>query len=179
MRPKLPLERDSGVVFQPAPKRAEPFVGAAKRDRILPKLHPDGDGVGKQFALERNRAIEPGKKNIRLVGIKRGFLQLYELIVAAFEDDPFQTVGSNANEPFALLPLAVGQIIRHAPDHIVPFEIEVPLRLEHGTANQGVQAASDLGNTPFEIESAKFDAKLFDQELPEIGLHLVVAGTSR
>ena len=64
------------------------------------------------------------------------------------------------------------------PGDIVPFLEKVALRLEHGAADQGVEAALDLRDAALEVEGGALDAELLDQEFPKIRLDLVVPGFS-
>ena len=60
----------------------------------------------------------------------------------------------------ALLALPVGEIIGHPPLDIGPFLVEIALRLENRTADQGVDPALDLGNALFEIEVSQSGPEL-------------------
>ena len=177
LRPQLPLQCDRRIAFTRLPNRPKTVVGAPKRHRVVTELQPNGDRVGSKRVLERHGAVEPRQKNVRLVGIERRVLQLDELIAAALEHDPLETVGSDADEAFALLALAVGEIIRHAPDHVVPFLVEIPLGLEYGPADQSIEPTPHLGNAALEIERPELDAEFLHQQLAEIRLHLVVTRT--
>ncbi len=81
------------------------------------------------------------------------------------------------SEALAFFALTIGEIVRHAPDHVVPFLIEVPLGFKYGTPDQSIEAALHFGNAALEIECAELDAEFLDQELAKIGLHLVMTGT--
>ena len=48
--------------------------------------------------------------------------------------------------------LAIGEIVRHAPEYVVPFLIEIPLRLENSPPDECIQPTSYLWNPPLEIE---------------------------
>ncbi len=67
---------------------------------------------------------------------------LAQALVEAFQNgwggsayDPLQPVRGDADETLVFLALAVGKIIRHTADDIVPFQVEVPFCLEDGPAN--------------------------------------------
>ena len=178
LRPQLPFQCDCRIVLHPLPKRPQAVVGAPKRNRLLTKLKPNSDRIGRQRTLERDGAVEPGEKGLCLVRIEGGFLELDELIAAAFEYHPFEAVRRDADETLAFFALAIGKIVRHAPDNVVPFLIQVALCLEYGAPDQGIETAPHFGNASLEIERAEFDPELFDQELAEVGLHLVMARTA-
>ena len=92
---------------------------------------------------------------------------------------PFQAIGRDPDKMLALLALAVGEVIGHAPLDIRPFTIEIALGLEDRPANQGVEPAAHLGHAALEVDGAKLDGELLDQQRTEIGLDLVMAGTAR
>jgi hypothetical protein len=150
-------------------------MGTPECNRVLTELKPHRHWVGRKRTLECNGAVEPREEDFRLVRIERGFLQLNKLIAAALKHDPLQPVRGDADETLAFLALAVGEIIRHAAEDVVPFQVEVPFCLEDGPSNQGVETSSHLGNPALEIERAQFDAEFLDQELTEVRLHLIVA----
>ena len=134
-------------------------------------------GSGGSASLSATAPSSHARKISGFVGIERGVLQLDELIAAALEHDPLESVRRNADEALAFLALAIGEIVRHAPDHIVPFLIEVPLGFENGAPDQGIEPTLHFGNAALEIERAELDTELLHQELPKIGFHLVMAGT--
>ena len=173
--PQLSFQRDSRIFLQFIPKRPKTVIGAPERRRILPKLETNSESIGKQRSLERDGSVQPREKNFHLLGIERRVFQLYELIAAALEYDPLQSVGSDADEALAFFALAISEIVRHAPDNIVPFQIEVPLCLENSAPDQGIKTALHLGNPPLEIECAEFNTKFLDQNLPKVGFHLVMS----
>ena len=53
---------------------------------------------------------------------------------------------------------------------------KIALGFENGPADQRVETAAHHGDPALEIEGRQFSAELTDQQLPEIGLDLVVAG---
>jgi hypothetical protein len=60
-----------------------------------------------------------------------------------------------------------------------PLLGEIALGFENGPANQRVEAAAHFRHPTFEIEGRKLRAELIGQQLPEIGLDLVMAWFSR
>lgn len=75
-----------------------------------------------------------------------------------------------------LLALAVGQIVGHAAQDVVHFLVEVPFRLEHGAADQGVEAATNDRCLFFESQVGALDPEFADKQFLEAGLDLVVTG---
>ena len=175
LRPQLPFQCDGRIIFQLVPKRPKTVIGAPKRYGLLTKLKPHGDWIRDKRALERNGAVEPRQKTVRFVGIERRVLELYELIAAALEHHPLESVRRDADEALAFFALAVGEIVRHAPDHVVPFQIEVPLGFKNGAPNQGIESAPHFGNPELEIERTQLNTEFLDQELTKVRLHLIVA----
>ena len=53
---------------------------------------------------------------------------------------------------------------------------KIALGFENGPPDQRVELAAHLGDPALEIEGRKIGAKFLDQQLPEIGLDLVMAG---
>ena len=99
------------------------------------------------------------------------------MVAVAFEHDPLEAVRGDADETFALLAFAVGEIVRHTPDHVIPFLIEIPLGLENGPADQSIEPAPRLGNAALEIERPELDTEFLHQQLAKIRLHLVMTRT--
>jgi hypothetical protein len=76
-------------------------------------------------------------------------------------------------------PLAVSEIVRHSALDVRPLLGEIALGFQNGPADQSVESAAHLGDPALEIEGRQISAKFLDQQLPEIGLDLVMAGFSR
>ena len=131
-------------------------------------------GSGGSESLSATAPSSHARKNVRLVGVERGFFQLDELIAAALEHDPLKSVGCDTDEALAFLTLAIGKIIRHSPNDIVPFLIEIALGLENGATDQRIETSSHLRNPALKIERSQLDAEFLDQELAKIRLHLIV-----
>lgn len=74
--------------------------------------------------------------------------------------------------------LAVSQIVRHAPFDIPPFTVEIFLGFQHRTADQSVQPPVHLRHALLEIQLVQLCAELFDQQLAEVRLHLIMAGAA-
>ena len=108
-------------------------------------------GSGVQLVLECDGAVKPREKGLGLIGIERGVFQLDELIAVALEHDPLEAVRGDADETFALLAFAVGEIVRHPPDYVIPFLIEIPFCLENCPSDQSIEPAPHFGNATLEI----------------------------
>jgi len=152
LRPKLALQRDSAIRLEPVPRRRERHAGTAERDRILPEFDADGQRVGWQRRLERHDAVEPGQERPRLLGIEHRVLELDEGAADEFERGPSTSVRRDADESFALLAFAIGEVVRHAPHDIGPLLGEVALGFEDRSADQRVDAAAHLRDAPLEVE---------------------------
>jgi len=173
----LSLQRDRWNVLHSLPNRTQAVIRESKRDGVVTEFHPNRDWVGRQRTFERDGSVEPREKDVRFFGIEDGILQSDQLVAAAFEHDPLETIGSDADEALAFLALAVGEIIRHAPDHVIPFLIEIALGLEHSTPDESIEPTPYFGNAALEIKRTEFNAEFFHQEFAEVGLHLVVPRT--
>lgn len=175
VRPELALQCLRGIGGKPGPERRQPSTDEVKGDAVAAQLGPDRQRIGRQRRLERERAIEPGEKGLGLVGIERGALDHDQCALAQLEHRPFQAVGRDADEMLAFLTFPVGQIVGHAALNIAPLAIEVALGFQHGATDQRIQPPAHLRHAPFEVERVERGAELGDQQLPEIGLHLVMA----
>ena len=128
-----------------------------------------------EATLERDGAVEPCKKDLRLFRIERGFLQLDKLIAAALEHDPLQPVRARCRRN-ARLPRA-----RDRPDNPAcggqrrPIPGRGSALPRRPCARSRLETSLHLRNTALEIERAQFDAEFLDQELTEVRLHLIVA----
>lgn len=109
-------------------------------------------------------------------GIERCLLDLLKLLILAFENDPSQTVGGETNEPLPRLAFPVGKIVGHTTLDISPFRGEITFCFQNRAPNQGVEPALNLRHALLEIQGVKLCSELFDQELAEVGLHLIMAG---
>lgn len=143
----------------------------------MAKFKPDGCRIWMKRLLECDGAVKPSKEVLCVLGIECRVLEFYKFAVAPLENHPFQTIRRDADEAFAFLALSIGEVVRHAPDDIFPFLIEVSLRFEYSAPDQSIKAAPDFGNTALEIERTEFYTELFDQELAKVGLHLIMTRT--
>ena len=75
-----------------------------------------------------------------------------QLAARKFEHEPFETVGRDADEGRSVFAFAIGQIVRHAPEDVVHFLVEVALGLEDRAPDQCIEAASDDRRANLEIE---------------------------
>ncbi len=87
LRPQLPLQRDSGIVFHARSDCPETFVGATERNRVLTEFDPHGEGIGRQRAFECDSTVKPCQKNVRFLRVERDFFQLDELVAITLEDN--------------------------------------------------------------------------------------------
>ena len=144
---------------------------------MLTEFDPHSDRIGRKRALERNGSVEPGEEDVRLVGIKRRIFELDEPPIVALEHHPFEAIGGDADKTLALFTLSIREIIRHAPDHVVPFLIEIPFGFEDSPADESIETAPHLGNATLKIERPELNSELLHQQLPKVRLHLVVTRT--
>ena len=174
LSPELPFEQMRGNGLQPLPEGAELRLRPAEGDRLRPEFDTDRLGVGRQRNLECERAVEPGEKVARFVGVEGCFFEDNELAPIEANDAPEAPVRGDANERLAGLGLAVGEIVGHLSLDIGPFTQEIALGLEDRAADQGVGAALDL-DALLEMNVRKRDVEFGDQEVAEIRLDLVMA----
>jgi len=126
--------------------------------------------------FERHGTIEPGQKYLGPVWVEGRFFDLDQFAAGSLEHNPLQAVRGNTDEFFSFFALAVGEIVRHSPENIRPFLVEVLLGLKYGPADQRIEPTFDLRDAPFEIEVMKLNAEFLDQQLAEIRLDLIVPG---
>ena len=93
--------------------------------------------------------------------------------------NPLAHIRGYSDKFLAFFPLAIAEIFRHLALDVRQLLGKIALGFENGPADQRVETAAHHGDTALEIEGRKVRAKFLDQQLPEIGLDLVMAGFSR
>ncbi|MEO5772840.1 MAG: hypothetical protein ABIQ32_01800 [Sphingomicrobium sp.] len=77
------------------------------------------------------------------------------------------------------LALAVGEIVRHAPENVVYLLVEIAFRFEHRTPDQRIETPPNDRRALLEVEVCSLDSELRDQQLAKPGLNLVMSGLTR
>lgn len=103
------------------------------------------------------------------------FLDLNKLAVFELVGDPLAPIRGYSDKFLALFPLPIGEIVRHLALDIRQLLGKVAFGFENRAADQSVETATHHRDPVLEIEGRQFSAKL-DQQLPKIGLDLVMAG---
>ena len=129
--------------------------------------------------FERNRTVEPGEELVWAIGIQRRALNGDELPRLQLEHCPSLPIGRDPNKMLFLLALAVGEIVGHSPFNVLPFPVEIALCLKNRAPNQSVEPSAHLRHAPLEFKRAEFDLEILDEQLPEVGLDLVVPRSAR
>ena len=111
-----------------------------------------------------------------MFGIEGDLLDLDKLAVFELVGDPLSPIRGYSDEFLAFFPLAIREIIGHLALDVRQLLCEIALGFENCPAYQRVEAAAHLGDPVLKIEGRKLRAKFLDQQLPEIGLDLVMAG---
>ena len=144
----------------------------------LTEFGADCELIGGQGRLERHDPVEPGEENLGLFGVEDRFLDLDEPARIELAGDPHPPVRSYADEFLTFLPFTVGQIVRHAPLYVGPFLAEIAFGFKDRPADQGVKAAPHFRHAMLEIERGEFSPEFLDEQLPKVGLDLVMAWLS-
>jgi hypothetical protein len=108
--------------------------------------------------------------------IEADFRDLDEVAVFEPVGDPGPPIRGYSDEFLAFFPLAIGKIVRHLALDVRQLLGEIALGFENGPANQRVETAAHHGDPALEIEGRELGAEFLDQQLPEIGLDLVMTG---
>jgi hypothetical protein len=162
-----------------APKGREGGIRSPERDRILPEFDTDGQRIRRQRRFQRHDPVEPGEKQFGFFGIEVDLLDLDKLAVFELAGDPGPPIRGDSNEFLAFHFLAISEIVWQFALDIWPLLSEIALGFENCPADQRVETAAHFRHPALEIEGRQISAKFLDQQLPKIGLDLVVAWLSR
>ena len=90
--------------------------------------------------------------------------------------DAVGAVGGDADVAFAGLSLAFREVSRQSFFGVPAFAVQIGLQLEHGAAEQGVDAAMHFGHRLLEVDVAAVGAEPINQQAMQQGADLFVAG---
>ena len=159
------------------PQRRKLFAGHVPSEAPAAELASNGIGIGREVGGDCHGGAEPGEEVTR--GVRRWSEggEPPETAGAQLVWDEGGAVGGDANETFARLALAVGEVAGEFLFGGLRLATQVGLELEDGVSEKGVRAAVDFGKGALKLDLRAAGAEALDEQAGHQSANLLVSRT--